>query len=220
MTANSNIALNALTLRDQPNAPTPTASLFDSSGLQKSNLAHQFRELILPQSITSERVDLVRPAGQIPLVERLFDQRSELKVQISKVSMHLDETWQRGLFAQIDRLFNHRDWDDDSAEIPAAAFRTFLRFVLFSAPKVLPSLTVAPNGDPVCSWFCDERRVHIEFLRNDQSNVVISKPTERGLEAVSWRGPVANIRDFITAFRCADCLGWEDGKTSQAAKPA
>ena len=153
------------------------------------------------------------------LEHKLFTESVKLKVAVSKISMHLQEAWRTTIFRQIDILYSQEDWDDESTFVKGDAFQTFLRFIVFSASNTIPGLALAPNGNPVASWRDNDRRVHIEFQPNDIANAVLSRITARGPEAASWRGPVTNLRRFIEAFGCADCLGWNKyGEAKEASK--
>lgn len=144
----------------------------------------------------------------LSLDEQLFDERAKLKIAVSRVSMHLKQAWRESIFRQIDVLYSSEDWEDDSTFATGDAFRTLLRFIVFAAPNSLPSLAIAPNGNPVASWADGDRRVHIEFLPSDLANALLAKSTDRGPEAVSWRGPITNIFEFVRAFGNSACLGW------------
>jgi len=152
---------------------------------------------------------------ELSLEERLFDQRMTLKIQLSRIAMHLDERWRQLLFGRIDALYNLQDWEEDSTEIEPQAFRTLLRFIVFAAPQKFPGLSVAPNGNPVGTWVAGSVRAYVEFLRRDLATAVFKKPTDRGDEAVAWRGPVTNLRSFVLGFGCGQCFGWgNDGKAT------
>jgi hypothetical protein len=172
------------------------------------------RKTLLPESIASSTKAPVpayhfaepeKPASQD---EVLFDARAALKLMVSQISMHLAGEWRASIFKQIDMLHSLEDWDADSDLILPASFRTFLRFVVFSAPKRTPSLAIAPQGNPVASWVLEDKQVHVEFLPQDKANAVMSKITDRGPEASSWRGPVPNVKAAIEGFGNSGALGW------------
>jgi len=144
----------------------------------------------------------------VELLTKLFTERLKLKVAVSTVSMHLAAVWRESIFRQIDLLHSEQDWSDESSFIKGDSFRTLLRFVVFAAPGSLPGLGVSSTGNPVASWLAGDRKAYIEFQPKDIANAVLAKMTERGPEAVSWRGPVTNIRQFVHQFGIADILGW------------
>ncbi len=59
---------------------------------------------------SSRGVDTWNITASTSLDEKLFNQKLELKVAVSRVSMHLGTEWQKSFFRQIDFLFQLEDW--------------------------------------------------------------------------------------------------------------
>jgi hypothetical protein len=140
--------------------------------------------------------------------EMLFDARAVLKVAVSQISMHLSAEWRASVFKQIDFLHNLEDWEESSDLVIPESFRTFLRFVVFAEPRRIPALAIAPGGNPVATWLLGDKRVYVEFLPRDIANAILTKNTDRGPEALSWRGPITNLKSIITVFESYLALGW------------
>ncbi|MBS0234531.1 MAG: hypothetical protein JSR99_13715 [Proteobacteria bacterium] len=142
----------------------------------------------------------------ISLPERLFDNAAELKIDMSVVAMHLSARWRDAIRSQIDRLLSCDDWDDDSAQIERASFKTFLRFLAFMAPKKIAGLGVSAKGTLLAAWHLDRKKVSIEFGVDDKANTFFSRPTDRGQEVVVWSGHIGELGDFIQRIGYMDCL--------------
>jgi hypothetical protein len=107
--------------------------------------------------------------------EQLFDATAEVKILTSQVAMHLDSAFREKLFAQIDYLHDHDDWDPEDKPVQKASFATFLRTILYIKPKRFPGLGLSYSGNVIAAWTTGKDRLTIEFLPNDQVKWVLSK---------------------------------------------
>ncbi len=148
-----------------------------------------------------------RSDPKIGLDERLFDHAASLKIDMSKLAMHLERRWRDSVRHQIDRLLSCQQWEEDSNEISSGSFGTFLRFLAFAVPDKLAGLGVSPSGNLLAAWHEGQKRVSIEFYDDDRANAVLMRPTERLNEVVAWSGHVGDLMGFIERTGYLDCLG-------------
>lgn len=140
------------------------------------------------------------------LESKLFDNAAELKIALSQIVMHLDPEWRDIIRDQLDALLDANNWQDDSAFITKSTFITFLRFIIFANPTRLPSLGVGSTGHMLAAWRNGERRIAVEFFRDDQAAATFVMQGARSKEAVAWRGHVADLKAFIKRNGMGDCL--------------
>ena len=154
----------------------------------------------------AERKVVHVPADIGGLEAELFENRSSLKLLTSQVAMHLSLDERRGLFAAIDRLLSIEHWEDESAQINQEAFRSFLRFTIFTRPREMPNVGVGPDGMVLVGWHSVCQSVHVEFLPKDQCVALIRTQSACGPERMAWRGHIARLRDLIRNNGAAACI--------------
>ena len=160
-----------------------------------------------------------------PLPERLFDNRANIKVLTSRVSMHLEKLQRQDIFKQVDELLDLESWDDDSSLINADSFATLLGFLAVDSRITRPALTVSNEGNIVASWFSgaipepdasedwkvsslptsNMTRVTIEFLKRDQVRLVSSVTNSQSeREGLVFEGSVRKIRKMLASLGIED----------------
>lgn len=145
----------------------------------------------------------------------LFSKRCDLKVAISRVAMHLSDARRVDLFKQIDDLLDDENWSDDDSLIDNFSFATFLRFVVYEGRLKRPALTVSPAGNIAASWFGDDHRLTVEFLRNDKIRCICRRNLpSREVEASAYEGPMLRLDDVLKPF---DASGWYRDGTARLA---
>lgn len=136
----------------------------------------------------------------------LFSNRAQLKILTSKVAMHLSPEERRHLFLAIDRLLDINDWEDESSEINVDAFQSYLRFIIYSHPIRIANFGVSSKGNLLAAWRTTNKSVSVEFLPNDACIALIKLMSERGPEAIAWRGNVARLKETIRNNGAGDCI--------------
>ena len=135
-------------------------------------------------------------SGASPIEAQLFGNRAAIKVATSQVAMHLTDDQRRILFSEFDRLLDVAHWEDESALVNLDAFRTFLRFMIYARPHRLPNLGVDQDGSVLASWRSAAATVFAEFAPGDECVAMIKGRTDRGDEALTWKGHAARLREI------------------------
>ena len=146
------------------------------------------------------------PARDEGLQATLFRNRAELKILTSQVAMYLGSEERSALFAAIDWLLDHAEWEDESTQIDEVAFRSYLRFMIFARPRRLPNVGVGSNGTLLTGWHMEEKSVHAEFFPDDQCMVLIKFSSARGPETIAWHGNVARLRSVVVNNGAVECI--------------
>lgn len=132
--------------------------------------------------------------------EALFESLSSFKIRISQVAMHLEDDWRQRLFGQLDSLLSAEDWDPKDVPPTLQSFTTFLRTMLFLAPRRRPGLGATADGHIVGSWTTGDRRLTIEFLPNDRVRYVVSLPGTGGRDVVAGLVGAERLAGHLQAY--------------------
>lgn len=171
---------NLAPVNNQPLAKPPINTLSRKDAEKKSSLSHN-------------------------LEETLFNNICSTKASFASISMHLPTQWRESIFRQIDYLLSIDNWEEDSSQIDNSSFGTFLRFLIYSETKRLPSLGVSRNSNLLASWHKENKFVSIEFLPHDMANAILASEG-RAKQVVSWNGHIVDLSKFIKQFGNVDCL--------------
>lgn len=118
----------------------------------------------------------------------LFDNKSDIKVLISKIGMHLKPEFRTNLFQQIDRLLDLDSFCDGDQLIQASSFASLLSFLLAYPHARKPSLTVGNRGQIYGTWVAETGKLHIEFLPMNIYRAMASKADGENKEFFSHTG--------------------------------
>jgi hypothetical protein len=164
------------------------------------NPAEPFKGLQgLPSRVTAK----ARNAASLDL--RLFDNKAQIKVLTSSVSMHLEDPIRNDLFKQIDELLDLDAWDDTDAFIRESSFLTLLRFIAAKANIHRPALSVSPDGNIMASWLKENIRLTVEFQPVDSIKLVVHRTSEdRGRESLAFAGSLRTIDSVLAAFEAVE----------------
>jgi len=133
---------------------------------------------------------------------KLFDNRAELKIVTSQVSMHLSKDQRDDLFQQLDELLDIEAWGDDSSLISPQSYRTFLRFLIYWRGVRRPALTVSSAGNLMASWVQPGKRLTIEYMLNDIIRAVVYKAgvAPEVTETNAYLGPIKRLDAVLEPF--------------------
>lgn len=160
-----------------------------------------------PQPTRSLSAEEAKIMPRPPSLEvQLFENAAQLKIMLSQIAMHLSTEWRYAIFGQLDSLLKLEDWLEDSSIIEASTFKTFVRFIIFSAPKRFPSLGVGLTGHVLAAWTKDGQKISVEFFPDDVATAIVVKQGTRGKETVAWRGHVVDLKLFIERFGGREAL--------------
>jgi hypothetical protein len=135
--------------------------------------------------------------------DKLFNNSAEAKIDFSNYARHLSNAWRNAIFEDIDRLLSPEDWDEESAFIDKASFRTFLRFLTHTPPAAMPVLGLNHDGTVLGAWIKHNCKLTVSFLRKDQAKAILMLPTD---EILAWQGNVASLYDFVIRNHASPCL--------------
>lgn len=167
--------------------------------------AHRFSGVSVKRNPSISTLSVPAPAED--LTARLFRNRAELKLLTSQIAMHLASGERNKIFRALDRLLAIEHWDGDSSLVDAKAFRSFLRFMIYSRPKKFANLGVGATGTVLAAWRRSrERVVHVEFFPDDECLAIITARFDRGLETLVREGNVARLREALQGIGVVDCL--------------
>jgi len=103
------------------------------------------------------------------LDERLFDARANVKILLSKVSMHYSDVFREKLYRQIDLIHDPDDWEDEEVPVMLDSFKTFLRWFYLTNPSTLPNFGLTDSGNFIATWVENTRNTLImEYLASDR----------------------------------------------------
>jgi hypothetical protein len=108
-----------------------------------------------------------------PLEEQLYNARAAFKLRIANVAMHLDQTWRKRFFAQLDHLLDVNEWDKRDLPVTEQSFATLLRMLLLVKPKLRPGLGATSGGNIIAAWTVSKDRLTIECLPADEVRWVV-----------------------------------------------
>lgn len=155
-----------------------------------------------PSNLRGQQVD----NDQNPDERKIFENRSELKILISQVAMHISANQRHDFFKQIDDLLDQDEWMEEDSLINKSSFFSFLRFITYSINVKRPSLTVASSGNVGASWFHNRRRLSIEFMNDDTVRMVLSQaPDDKNEgEVFVYQGKTPRLNEVLQPFDARD----------------
>jgi hypothetical protein len=131
---------------------------------------------------------------------RLAEKRAAFKRVAASVGMHLDPEWRNRLFAKLDGLMDHEEWDPDFALPSEQSFSTFLRMIIYLHPTKRPGLGLSPKGHFLASWSKGNDRIVIEGLANDEVRWVLSRAVGDLRESAAGKTKIYRIPDVIHPY--------------------
>lgn len=132
---------------------------------------------------------------------QLFNNKAQIKILTSRISMHLEAPVRKDLFKQIDELLDVEAWDDTDALINESSFATLLRFITSKSNIHRSALSVSLDGNIMASWLKEGLRLTIEFQPVDVIKLVVHRTTEqRGRESLAFAGSLRTIDDVLSAL--------------------
>lgn len=137
----------------------------------------------------------------------LYRNLTDLKLLTAEIAMHLSSSERNSIFKALNRLLDVKNWDNESNLIDTSAFRSYLRFIIFSRPTRTANMGVGKNGTLLAAWRRNSNQVaHIEFFPEDRCLAVVSASFVRGPETFVWKGPVARLRNALHDIGVGECL--------------
>lgn len=178
----------------------PHSNLIPSSvfGLSVNTLASEKQLVKLKNSTTP--ANSFKPTQVTSLAEVLFDVSAYAKIQISQVSMHINEDFKNSLFRQIDNLLDSDEWDPDDKLMQRDSFKWFLKAILDLAPEKSPSLGISNKGNVLSAWVKERNKLILEFFPSGLAQWSITTRTDEFEEFSSARVSVQLLKEKLAKF--------------------
>lgn len=134
------------------------------------------------------------------LDEVLFDARARVKIETSKVSMHLNPTKIQKLYSQIDSMHDPEDWDEDLKAVGLESYRAFLAWYILVKPEKGAGLGLGDNGNLIAAWAKNIDRLIIEFLPKHRAKWFIARKVDDDLEIASGTAFVGRLPIILDPY--------------------
>jgi hypothetical protein len=135
------------------------------------------------------------------LEEILFDSRANAKIEFSKISMYLDESFRLGFFRQIDSLLDIEEWNHDDLPIEGESVRTLLKVILAIGFDRKPGLGSSGLGDIIASWTQKDWRFSVRCFPSDRVHWTVRKEVKGVFETGSGQTVVEELKNIKHAYR-------------------
>lgn len=175
------------------------------------------------KNIYQNRLDVKTPLNFYPkndnakdLVHRLAESKANCKIELSRVSMYLNDEWIKGMCGQIDDLMDIEEWDDEDHPIDVRSFVTMLRMILFINPRPerRPGLGATTEGNIIAMWTGIDERISIECLPGDNLLCIGSRKIDGDRKIYSSNTNTRDISTFLDSFNTHKLFG-NDGTTAK-----
>lgn len=163
----------------------------------KQNSENQTLSMPILNPVSAKRKSAVART----LAEKLYDSLADTKIRTSQVAMHLDESWRKRLFTQLDDLLDADDWHKEDEPVVGASFGTFLRMIVYQAPERRPALGVSNRGNLIAAWTSGADRLTLEFLPEDLVRWVLSCEIDGEIERAAGESPVRRLPLVMSAYQ-------------------
>jgi hypothetical protein len=97
----------------------------------------------------------------------LFNALASVKRLTALSTPHLDATWRKALFAQLDSVHDPDEWEAGSHPVNLYSYSAFLYGLLRLRPNRKPSVGIDRKGNVTVMWFRDRDQVALLFHPND-----------------------------------------------------
>src|SRR5260221_2404322 len=128
---------------------------------------------------------------------RAFDRLVELKVETSRIAMHLETAWRSGLFRQLDGLLDVENWETSDTLPTTASYLTFLRLLVLLGKPRRPGLGATDSGNIIASWTVAENRLTIECQPGDRVRWIIVRFLEGGKISTAGRSASTQLVELL-----------------------
>jgi hypothetical protein len=145
------------------------------------------------------------PSATVPkssecLSEPLFNISAQLKVLVSKVSMHLPDDWCRRLFRKIDHLHDPDDWEASDIPVQQDSFMSFLRLILQIGALDRMSLGVSAAGHLLLGWISNQDSLTLEFAGAEEIRWAVVRHIGGQRESAAGRTRRERLPDVLKPY--------------------
>jgi hypothetical protein len=154
--------------------------------------------LMSPKKVLTQGTDTGQQLAKSGnLEEQLFGNRSELKMLISRIAMHLTDVTRKDIFKQIDELLDIESFGDDDSLVIPGSFSAFLKFFTIYPTMRRVALTVSSSGTMGGTWVVPTGRIHIEFMPTGAFRTSISRKENDEIEYFAHQGSLKSLKNFL-----------------------
>lgn len=182
---------------------TPTNQRYSSVDINyaiddESSISTVYDYRSLANKSIKKPVEEMIPLGN-DLENSLFKNKSDVKIMISQIAMHLSDKKRYDLFKQIDSLLDLDSFCDGDNLIILKSFSTFLKFYTLYSNTKRPALTVTNNGTLGSTWVSETGKLYIESLANKNNEFVaaVSRKYGNEVEYISYKGTLKMLKNFL-----------------------
>ncbi|MER8745885.1 hypothetical protein NKH54_22785 [Mesorhizobium sp. M1004] len=95
--------------------------------------------------------------------EKIFDTLIALKVETSKVAMHLSIAARNRIFAELDYILDVETWDEGDYLPDIESYKRFLKWIIFTGDTTWTSLGVDDGGRILVAWVREQQTMTANF---------------------------------------------------------
>lgn len=132
---------------------------------------------------------------------KLFAALTDAKIFTSTVAMHLDSTWRKKLFRQLDSLHDIEEWEEGEEAVRLDSFKTFLRSYLAISPKKNPGFALTREGLLIATWTEGQDRLTLEFGADDAVRWSLSCELDGSKERVAGDTWAKRLEAVLAAYQ-------------------
>jgi hypothetical protein len=196
--------LIAAMLPHTPSTSSPASPGSQGVGHAASALSHALSSIQSPPPSHLSKELSTWFAESLP--DKLAKSSFELKVLISRVSMHLSQQRRKYLFHQIDMINDPEEWEASESFVDTQSFKTFIRFIVCPQLAEPPMLGLSADGLILAGWVSSCGQLSLEFLPHDRINWSLKVGRLDDLELGSGSTRLGRLWDVLSPYQITRLL--------------
>jgi hypothetical protein len=132
---------------------------------------------------------------------QVFNVLVDLKVETSRIAMHLEDSWRSGLFRQLDSLLDAENWDFSDRLPTMDSYMTFLRLLILLGRPRRPGLGATSDGNIIAAWTNDQNRLTIECRPYDQLRWIVVRDLPGGVVRSANTCTTKQLREMLGFYK-------------------
>jgi hypothetical protein len=151
-------------------------------------------------NIVHRNISTAISGGLQNLDEKLFDVSANVKIESSRVSMHLDPIKLAKIFKQIDTLNSPEEWDVENELLKIDSYKAFLVWFISVKPQVGPGLGVSNKGYLIATWMKNKDRMILEFFPKHRVRWMLYKSLGEESEIASGESSISRLSNILSPY--------------------